>query len=53
MYTLLGHFYAQEARDVERAKKCYQKAVKIDPCEAESGEALCKIYAQEGKVREQ
>jgi tetratricopeptide (TPR) repeat protein len=46
-FTLLGHYYRLVERDAERARRCYQKAISLDPLESEAGpqeiEILCAI----------
>lgn len=49
-WTLLGHYYTHEAKDAERAKKVYAKAVSLNPGDAEAGEALCALHAAGGQV---
>ncbi|XP_058778563.1 tetratricopeptide repeat protein SKI3-like isoform X1 [Vicia villosa] len=48
-FKYLGHYYRCVSLDAQRALKCYQRAVAIDPDDYESGEALCDLLDQEGK----
>lgn len=43
-FTYLGHFYRLIEKDMDRAKKCYQKALSIDPLDEEAGIALSDLY---------
>lgn len=47
-FRALGHHYAS-AGDAQRAARCYQRAVALDPDDAEAGEALCDLLDVEGK----
>ncbi|KAM3409597.1 hypothetical protein ACQJBY_002095 [Aegilops geniculata] len=47
-FRSLGHHYAR-AGDAQRAARCYQRAVALDPDDAEAGEALCDLLDAEGK----
>ncbi|KAM0878423.1 hypothetical protein ACQ4PT_034890 [Festuca glaucescens] len=47
-FRSLGHHYAR-AGDAQRAARCYQRAVTLDPDDAEAGEALCDLLDVEGK----
>jgi tetratricopeptide (TPR) repeat protein len=49
-WTLLGHYYKVEAKDSERAKKVYAKALSLDPADAEAGEALCAMHISAGQA---
>ncbi|KAF9626718.1 hypothetical protein IFM89_038892 [Coptis chinensis] len=48
-FRYLGHYYSQVSVDVQRASKCYQRAVNLNPNDAEAGEALCDLLDDEGK----
>ncbi|KAJ1687174.1 hypothetical protein LUZ63_018564 [Rhynchospora breviuscula] len=48
-FRSLGHFYEQVAGDRQRAAKCYQRAVTLNPDDAEAGEGLCNLLDKEGK----
>ncbi|TVU31784.1 hypothetical protein EJB05_23485 [Eragrostis curvula] len=47
-FRFLGHHYARGG-DTQRAAKCYQRAVALNPDDAEAGEALCDLLDVEGK----
>ncbi|KAK8471871.1 hypothetical protein PHAVU_002G054600 [Phaseolus vulgaris] len=48
-FKYLGHYYASISLDTQRAIRCYQRAVVLNPDDSESGEALCNLLDQEGK----
>lgn len=49
-FKYLGHYYGEVASDgAQRAVKCYQRAVVLNPDDQESGEALCGLLDQGGK----
>lgn len=48
-FRYLGHYYAQVSVDTQRALKCYQRAVSLNPDDSHSGEALCDLLDKEGK----
>lgn len=48
-FKYLGHYYAQFSLDVQRALKCYQRAVVLNPDDSDAGEALCELLDQQGK----
>ncbi|XP_020526306.1 tetratricopeptide repeat protein SKI3 isoform X1 [Amborella trichopoda] len=48
-FRLLGHYYSHVSVDVQRAAKCYQRAVYISPEDSEAGEALCELLDEGGK----
>ncbi|XP_038898489.1 tetratricopeptide repeat protein SKI3 isoform X3 [Benincasa hispida] len=48
-FKYLGHYYATFSVDIERALKCYQRAVSLDVDDFHSGEALCDLLHHEGK----
>ena len=43
-FTYLGHHYMGSAKTAERALRCYEKAVELEPLDTEAGEALYKMY---------
>lgn len=45
----MGHFYRLIENDVDRAKRCYQKALALDPLDGEAGVALSDMYIQSGQ----
>ncbi|KAL6906440.1 hypothetical protein ACP4OV_004041 [Aristida adscensionis] len=47
-FRFLGHHYARGGGS-QRAAKCYQRAVALNPEDAEAGEALCDLLDVEGK----
>lgn len=48
-FRFLGHYYSQVSVDLQRASKCYQRAVTLSPDDFEAGEGLCDILDEEGK----
>ncbi|KAL2895169.1 Tetratricopeptide repeat protein SKI3 [Bienertia sinuspersici] len=48
-FRYLGHYYSRVCMDTQRALKCYQRAVSINPDDSLSGEALCSLLDKEGK----
>ncbi|XVE94342.1 hypothetical protein REPUB_Repub02eG0001100 [Reevesia pubescens] len=48
-FRYLGHYYATFSVDVQRAIKCYQRAVSLHPDDSDAGEALCDLLDQQGK----
>ncbi|CAK9325078.1 unnamed protein product [Citrullus colocynthis] len=48
-FKYLGHYYATFSVDIERALKCYQRAVSLDVDDFHSGEALCDLLHHQGK----
>lgn len=48
-FRYLGHYYRTVAVDSQRAAKCYQRAVTLNPDDQEAGEALCDLLDNEGK----
>ena len=40
----LGHYYSQVNRDLDRARRCYQKAFRLNPNCKEAGAGLSDIY---------
>lgn len=48
-FKYLGHYYARVSHDTQRAIKCYQRAVSINPHDSASGEPLCDLLDQAGK----
>eukprot|EP00879_Flechtneria_rotunda_P010701 GHRR01011183.1.p1 GENE.GHRR01011183.1~~GHRR01011183.1.p1 ORF type:complete len:1628 (+),score=649.14 GHRR01011183.1:120-5003(+) len=44
-FEWLGHWYSQVAHDEPRARKCYQRALALDPTLGGSGNALCDLLA--------
>ncbi|CAN6453845.1 unnamed protein product [Victoria cruziana] len=49
-FRLLGHYYSQESVDLQRACKCYQRAITINPDDSEAGEALCDLLDRGGNL---
>lgn len=48
-FTYLGHYYARVAVDSQRAIKCYQRALSLNPDDSIAGEAVCDILDATGK----
>ena len=47
-YTSLGVFYADYAKDKNRARRCFQKALEISAAEVVAAERLARIFANDG-----
>ncbi|KAI3757028.1 hypothetical protein L6452_04561 [Arctium lappa] len=48
-FRYLGHYYSEVSVDTQRALKCYQRALNLDPQDSESGESMCDLLDKEGK----
>ncbi|KAJ4965925.1 hypothetical protein NE237_017774 [Protea cynaroides] len=48
-FRFLGHYYSGVSVDTQRASKCYQRAVTLNPDDFEAGEALCDLLDDERK----
>ncbi|XP_021867566.2 tetratricopeptide repeat protein SKI3 [Spinacia oleracea] len=48
-FRFLGQYYSCVCGDTQRALKCYQRAVSLNPDDSISGEALCNLLDREGK----
>ncbi|KAK6277550.1 hypothetical protein POUND7_017873 [Theobroma cacao] len=48
-FRYLGHYYATVSADVQRAIKCYQRALSLHPDDSDAGEALCDLLDRQGK----
>ncbi|GLJ53491.1 hypothetical protein SUGI_1141270 [Cryptomeria japonica] len=42
-FRFLGHYYSQVTKEMNRAIRCYQKCVTLNPEDSEAGEVLCDI----------
>ena len=49
-YTSLGTYYADYAKDKNRARKCFQKAFELSPSEVEAAERLARVFADQGDL---
>ncbi|RYP92177.1 hypothetical protein DL770_001684 [Monosporascus sp. CRB-9-2] len=47
-YTSLGIYYADYAKDMKRARKCFLQAVELSSSEIESAERLARSFADDG-----
>uniref|UniRef100_A0A2P2JKZ1 Uncharacterized protein MANES_18G000300 n=1 Tax=Rhizophora mucronata TaxID=61149 RepID=A0A2P2JKZ1_RHIMU len=48
-FRYLGHYYSSgHEHQTQRALKCYQRAVSIDPEDSDSGESLCRLLHRLG-----
>ncbi|KAF2310828.1 hypothetical protein GH714_017490 [Hevea brasiliensis] len=48
-FAYLGHYYSRLSADSQRALKCYQRAITLNPDDSESGESLCDLLDHSGK----
>ncbi|KAL2529806.1 Tetratricopeptide repeat protein SKI3 [Forsythia ovata] len=48
-FRYLGHYYTRVSADPQRALKCYQRAITLNPDDSEAGEAICDLLDQGGK----
>lgn len=50
-FKYLGHYYSTYSADSERERaiKCYQRALTLNPDDSESGESLCDLLDAAGK----
>ncbi|KAK4276374.1 hypothetical protein QN277_019330 [Acacia crassicarpa] len=48
-FKFLGHYYHCVSGNAQRALKCYQRAVTLNPNDSDSGEALCNLLDEGGK----
>ncbi|KFK42085.1 hypothetical protein AALP_AA2G209100 [Arabis alpina] len=48
-FKYLGHYYSRVTLDFNRAAKCYQRAVLLNPNDSDTGEALCDLFDSQGK----
>ncbi|CAA0808618.1 Tetratricopeptide repeat protein SKI3 [Striga hermonthica] len=48
-FRYLGHYYARLSPEPQRALKCYQRALALDPDDSEAGEAICDLLDEGGK----
>lgn len=48
-FRYLGDYYAHVSVDSQRAIKCYQRAVTLNPDDSDAGEAMCDLLDQGGK----
>lgn len=48
-FTYLGHFYRLVEKDLEKAKRCYQKAISLDILDEEAGVYLSNLYIEAGQ----
>ena len=46
-FLYLGHHYANNAGQLDKARKCYQKSFSLDPDCAEAGAALSDVYRKQ------
>ncbi|KAL6554050.1 Superkiller protein 3 [Orobanche minor] len=48
-FRYLGHYYARVLPEPQRALKCYQRALALNPDDSEAGEAICDLLDEGGK----
>ncbi|KAH6780547.1 Tetratricopeptide repeat superfamily protein [Perilla frutescens var. hirtella] len=48
-FRYLGHYYAHVSPEPQRALKCYQRAVALNPDDSDAGEAICGLLDEGGK----
>ncbi|KAL3133073.1 hypothetical protein ABBQ38_006975 [Trebouxia sp. C0009 RCD-2024] len=49
-FAKLGLWYADFKADVPRARKCFQRALGLNPLQSEAGEGLCNLLRAEGRA---
>eukprot|EP01102_Stenamoeba_stenopodia_P019984 TRINITY_DN7652_c0_g1_i1.p1 TRINITY_DN7652_c0_g1~~TRINITY_DN7652_c0_g1_i1.p1 ORF type:complete len:773 (+),score=181.22 TRINITY_DN7652_c0_g1_i1:540-2858(+) len=49
-FTYLGQFYQEIEKDLEKAKRCYQKAISLDPLDTVASKQLSEMYLESGQV---
>ncbi|CAM6087406.1 unnamed protein product [Calypogeia fissa] len=49
VFRYLGHYYKDTTVDMQRAMRCYQKSISLDPEDEEAGEALCDLLDSGGQ----
>lgn len=47
-YTMLGIYFADYAKDMKRARRCFQQAVELSPSEVRAAERLARSFAENG-----
>lgn len=50
-FRFLGHYYSQVLADVQRASKCYQRAVTLNPDDFEAGVSESEFSFQEIELK--
>ncbi|KAL3647168.1 hypothetical protein CASFOL_008136 [Castilleja foliolosa] len=48
-FKYLGHYYGRVSPEPQRALKCYQRAIALNPDDSEAGEAICDLLDDGGK----
>ncbi|KAG6407029.1 hypothetical protein SASPL_130011 [Salvia splendens] len=48
-FRYLGHYYARVSPEPQRALKCYQRAVALNPDDSDAGEAICDLLDEGGQ----
>lgn len=48
-FRYLGNYYARVSPEPQRALKCYQRAVALNPDDSDAGEAICDLLDEGGK----
>lgn len=47
-FLYIGHYYGLND-NMDKARKCYEKALQLNPCDEEAGSALSDVYRITGK----
>jgi superkiller protein 3 len=51
-FTCLGHYYLRHENDVDRASKCYSKAVAIDPSDSDAVRSIIDVWLSQNRFHE-
>lgn len=44
-FAFLGHYFTEVCGDEAKAKRCYEKALSLEPANKDAGISLCDVYA--------
>nr|CAD7589451.1 unnamed protein product [Timema genevievae] len=51
-YLYLGHYYSLDGKDLDKARRCYQKSFQLNSQCVEAGVKLCDIYRAQNNLEE-
>nr|CAD7262121.1 unnamed protein product [Timema shepardi] len=51
-YLYLGHYYSLNGKDLDKARRCYQKSFQLNSQCVEAGVKLCDIYRAQNNLEE-